>query len=50
MMVEENPSDYDYKWFWKKINVNINTSQMEQCSILGNAIDHVQYNRNPIDY
>ena len=35
---------------FEKIDVNINTSQMEQWSILANILNYVQYNRNPIDY
>ena len=35
---------------FEKINVNVNTSQMEQLSILSNVINCVQYNRNPVDY
>ena len=33
-----------------RINVNVNTSQMEQWSILGNVINYVQYNLNSSDY
>ena len=35
---------------FEKINVNINTSQIEQWSIFSNVINYVQYNRDPIDY
>ena len=35
---------------FKKSNINFNTSQMEQWSILSNIINYVLYNRNPIDY
>ena len=34
----------------EKINVNTNTSQIEQWSILCSVINYVQYNRNLIDY
>ena len=33
-----------------RINANVNTSQMEQWSILNNVINYIQYNRNPRDY
>ena len=33
-----------------RINVNVNTLQMEHWSILGNVINSVQYNTNPRDY
>ena len=33
---------------FKKINVNVNTSHIEQWSIL--SINYVEYSRNPIDY
>ena len=36
--------------YFEKINVNINTSQMEQWSILSNVMNYVQYNRNLRDY
>ena len=39
-----NINDFD------RINVNVNTSQMEQWSILSNVINYVQYNRNPSNY
>ena len=32
------------------ININVNMSQMEQWSILSNAINYVQYDRNPREY
>ena len=33
-----------------RINININTSQIEEWSILSNVINYVQFNRNPRDY
>ena len=35
---------------FKKVNANINSSQMEQWSILSNFLNYVQYYRNHIDY
>ena len=35
---------------FEKINVNLNTSQMEQWSMLCNVINYVQYNWNPVAY
>ena len=50
MIVRRKPlSDYDKNDF-QKVSVNINKSQMERRSILGNAIYYVQYNRNHIDF
>ena len=34
---------------FKKVNININTSQIEQWSILSNIANDVQDKRNPID-
>ena len=33
-----------------KININVDTSQMEQWSTLSNVINYVQYRKNPVDY
>ena len=35
---------------FEKINVNVNTKQMEQLTKPGNVIKYPQCNRNPIDY
>ena len=35
---------------FQKIDVNVNTSQMEQFLVLSNVINYVQYNRNPVGY
>ena len=35
---------------FEKNHININTSKMEQLSILSHVINYAQYNRNPIDY
>ena len=35
---------------FNRINVNVNTSQMEQWSILSNVINFIRYKRDPIDY
>ena len=35
---------------FEKVNINTNTSQMNQWSILSNIINYVQYKGNPIDY
>ena len=45
---EENPYQTMIINYFEKINVNIHTSQMEQCSTLSNIINYVQYNRNPL--
>ena len=33
---------------FEKINVNINTLQIEQCSIMSNVINYVQYNSSKL--
>ena len=58
--VEEDTFDHDNEVenpYWniiindfERINVNVNTSQIEQWSILSNVINYVQYNRNPSDH
>ena len=46
----ENPDQNVINNDFDRFNVHVNTSQMEQWSILSNVINYVQYNRNPRDY
>ena len=49
MSDEENPYQSMIINGFEKINVNIETSQMENWLILSNVINYIQYNRNPAD-